>query len=77
MTKKYLKDISPNHLLFLITYSIKNKCPEFTLGRLINQRPRWVYDMTGVDPAVNMVNCEGWEDITNGNAACEITDCST
>jgi len=33
--------------------------------------------MTGVDPAVNMVNCEGWEDITNGNAACEITDYAT
>ena len=44
----------------MIPYSNKNKCPEFTLGRLISQRPRWVYGMNGVDPAVNMVNCEGW-----------------
>ena len=60
----------------MIPFSNKNKCPKFTLGRL-GQRPRWVYDMTGVDPAVNMVNCEGWVDITKGHAACEITDYAT
>ena len=33
--------------------------------------------MNGVDPAVNMVNCEGWVDVTKGHAACEITDYAT
>ena len=77
MTIMYLKDISPNHLLFRSPFSNKNKCPKFTLGRLISKRPRWVYDMKGVDSAANMVNCEGWVDVTIRHAACEITNYAT
>jgi hypothetical protein len=55
----------------------KNKCPKFTLGRLISKRPRWVYDMKGVDSAANMVNCEGLVDVTIRHAACEITNYAT
>ena len=69
----YLKDVSPNHLLFMVPLSNKNKCP----GRLIGQRPRWIYDMNGVDSAAHMVNCEGWVDVTIGHAACVITDYAT
>jgi hypothetical protein len=29
------------------------------------------------DSAANMVNCEGWVDVTTRHAACEITDYAT
>jgi hypothetical protein len=33
--------------------------------------------MNGVDSAANMVNCEGWVNVTIRHAACEITDYAT
>ena len=77
MTTMYLKDITPNHLPFRSPFSNKNKCPEFTLGRLISERSRWVYDMNDVDSAANIVNCEWWVNVTIRHAACEITDYAT